>query len=124
MPARQPLSPRGGAAWGDPRHALAGPAARGRFRVPVPALRAGLVTLLLAAFPVILSAQSRATLQVAAQVVDIRPSRAALAAARQAADSLPGHREAGLATIRVEPLPPVDSTAHAARRVTISFLRN
>ena len=84
--------------------------------------------LLLACFASSVAAQSRAALQVAAEVVQITPSSGALAQARDLAIlTLPGRGATSLATIDVTPADSQPATAQPrrlARRVTIVFLSN
>jgi hypothetical protein len=76
-----------------------------------------------------LSAQSRGTLQVATQVLEVGPSQLALAQGLALAGALPGPAEASLAIIQVSRTVPGDAeptrVALPARTVvTLSFLRN
>ena len=81
----------------------------------------------LGCFGVPLTAQSRATLQVAAEVVQVTPTAAALGQARDlAAQAVPGRGVTPLATITVvsDGLAADPERRPAARVVTIEFLSN
>ena len=87
----------------------------------------GLVLTALGGFLNPLGAQSRASLQVAAQVLPAQPSRLALSQALSLASGGPVAAEPALASIRLEaPSPAWNRRWTALRRavVTIAFLRN
>jgi hypothetical protein len=73
-----------------------------------------------------LGAQSRASLQVAAQVLPAQPSRLALSQALSLASGHPVAAEPALALIRLDAPSPASNRRRAVRRavVTIAFLRN
>lgn len=70
-----------------------------------------------------LQAQSRASVQVAARVVEAAPSRQALGLARLAATRERLPLATSLASVQVEAMA-ADSAGRRSRRVTIAFLRN
>jgi len=75
--------------------------------------------------PGLLQSQSRATMQVAAQVLPVEPSRTALGLAiRSLDDRRPAPRYSSLARVRVEAALPRTTPALRARAVRIDFLRN
>jgi hypothetical protein len=73
-----------------------------------------------------LSAQSRSSVQVAAQVLPVEPSRTALGVAVQALDapSAPESAHSRLAAIRIERTGDAPGGARRRRLVRIDFLRN
>ncbi len=85
-------------------------------------LPSGFLLLVLAWIPLPGTAQSRATLQVAAQVVEAGPGLQALARVQRPLP--PGSIvRTSLATIRFEALTP-DSVARRRPRITVNFVRN
>jgi hypothetical protein len=116
MPQR--LSPRSETRGGDRAHLAVGIS-------PIALIVPVLALLILLLAPGVLRAQSRGTVQVAAQVLLAEPSRTALELATVSLAAVrPALRYSRLARIRVEFAAPDRPVGGPARRVRIDFLRN